>query len=194
MDDSDSAGADFSVVHDRPSVIDADSARLFAAAAFGAVVGAVVGYFIRSFRASGDEAPIRVKGGSTLVDLLDCCAEWEDEDGGKKNWRLSRGTRSDKNYQVWITFKTPDGQFKTKMVIGEKVEVYHATDRWIEFKAPGKKTKLKSSHDQLKKQSGQELSHEYTVILVTLDDIPIYTSDWGTFEELRLLDPDYKGC
>src|SRR5215207_8510890 len=75
---------------DRPGLIGSDAPKLITAAAIGAAVGAAVSHFLEGQLTlrSGDEPPIRIKGGSIHCEILSDSVHWED-DGNPQNWKLS---------------------------------------------------------------------------------------------------------
>jgi len=190
-DHDDAASDDFPMIQDRSSLISPDTAKLLAAAAFGVAAGAFVTRFLDlEFGRSGDEAPIRVKGGSTIVELLDERAHWVEEQGGnKKKWFISRGAKSKEEYDVVVVVKTPGGKLTSQVLAGKQVEIYRNDEAWIEFKATGYKTKVTSHRDPLNLSGyDQVLSHTYNIVKVKVGKFVPYQPGDGTLEEVLLLD------
>jgi hypothetical protein len=122
--------------------------RLTIAAAVGA---AIAGGIVHLLSGSGDEPPIRVKGGSIYLDLLHADGSWELR-GGK--WHVAGGSRSSDDLLIYLGAKDParcGGQVVRKKE--KKIRfVYHNADEGeggkdhdVLLHATGKKTKVEST-------------------------------------------------
>ena len=145
VDDRDSGGGkDFAATKERFSLGGHDVPSLVTGAVVGAVVGAAFTHFFLRFL-SGDEPPIRIKGGSMRFDLVTQIINWK-KDGSAKKWKLSDGTRGREEYNVIILVK-PGSSCSSQTVSGKKVRVQHSDGSWVQIKGTGNHTKLESSAD-----------------------------------------------
>lgn len=142
-DDRDDGSQSDSPGRDRLSLGGSEAGAFLGGAAIGALFGGAVGYFLLRF-ASGDEPPIRVKGGSMEFQLLSTTMYWKSL--GSRQWKISNGTRANAYYQASIVVqsstKCPSQEKK-----GETVTVTHSDGAWVELKATGNHTRLRSSVD-----------------------------------------------
>jgi hypothetical protein len=118
--------------------------RLTVAAAIGA---ALAGGIIYLLSGSGDEPPIRVKGGSIDFDLLHADGSWELK-GGK--WHVAGGSRSGDDLLIYLGAQDPAhcrGQVVRKKEKKIKFVYYNegeSKDYTVLLHATGKKTKVES--------------------------------------------------
>lgn len=141
MDDRDSSGwTDSPVTKDRLSFGGHDASSLLTGFVFGAALGALILHLFKK-RAFSEEPPIRVKGGSMEFRLLTDTMYWKPLGGMK--WKVSDGTRAKEYYQATIIVKS-SGKCVSQTKPGN-VRVTYSDGTWVELKATGKQTRLKSS-------------------------------------------------
>jgi hypothetical protein len=120
-----------------------DKWKLAIAAGGAALLAALAAsYFVA---ASGDEPPIRVKGGSIYLELIHDSKSWR-EDGSKKKWKLSGGTRKSNKLAVYLAPKNP-AHCTTTFAGADYVSFVYSDGVTIELRAVNKKTKVTSSAD-----------------------------------------------
>jgi hypothetical protein len=188
-DDRDSDSADFSTLHDRPALVSPDTARLLIAAGVGFAVGAVVSFlFEADFGRSGDEAPIRVKGGSTNFELLGGKQVWT-PDSGQNHWKPSAGTRGRDDYKIILAVFDNDGNSQSTTLYGKKIRVYQDQQNFVQIKSVGKHTKLEP-HRAVKSKPGAPhvLTHPYNIERIQVDASIVYFEQDARFDYMLLLD------
>ena len=139
---------------DRPAIIGPDAPKLITAAAIGAAVGAAVSHFLEGrldFRTSGDEAPIRVKGGSIIFEALSKTAKWEQIGTNRDHWVLTEGERGRDEYLVALVIKDSSGNLESHTLCGKtKIQLHYGENAVVELKSNSstgkRKTHLKSTH------------------------------------------------
>ena len=139
---------------------------------------------------SGDEPPIRVKGGSTIIELLDDHASWKEEAGSNKmKWFLSRGTRVRNEYDVFVLVRKPTGQLRSVRLVGKKIQIHRDPQSWVEIQATGNKTKVTSHRERLTLGGfDQVLSHVHHIAEIKVDSkVPFLPGD-GELIEVLILD------
>ena len=132
----DSSSSDHPTIRfDRLPLSGIDVASVLKGAAIGAIAGAAAAYFLQRKLDTGDEPPIRVKGGSMEFQLLSNAIYWKDL-GGKK-WKPSGGTLGKEEYKASIIVKGA-GKCPSQTKPGEIVKVTHNDGTWVELKGNGK--------------------------------------------------------
>lgn len=123
------------------------SATTVVTAAVLAAIAAAVAILLAQafgFIAAGDEAPIRVKNLSIDLEVVHNAKHWKD-DGDNTKWKMSSGTRSSEDYELYVVpsdvASCPGGLKR----VGKTVRFTHSDDTWIELKATGRKTKVTAS-------------------------------------------------
>jgi hypothetical protein len=166
-----------------------DAPRLLLGALIGAAIGALVAFFIPKPRVD-DEPPIRVKGGSIIFELLSASVYWVPrEQGNKKKWKLS-GNRIKPTYDYIVTvWYKKDGEVKKAEAIGDKIRV-HYDQRWVELKAPNKKTMLDDANRDLELQADPTLlKHPNSIERILVNGDVVYQPSYGDFEEMIISHP-----
>ena len=185
---------DAPVTIERKARISPDAPRLITAAAIGAAVGAAVTHVMESmdffdFGRSGDEAPIRVKGGSVHCEVLSDTLHWE-EDGSPKNWKLSDGKRRSESLVVIVGISDANDDTHSRTYITERMRVNYAAQAFIQF--TGKDYHMKVvAHDNLKRHSNDRrlLRLERAIDSIVLKDHgEVYRSGAGTLDYVLILD------
>lgn len=106
----------------------------------------------------GDEPPIRVRGGSMLIDLLtDGSADFEPDDpSDKKKWHIKDQPQRDRNnFLVVVVSTTCNGKVKS----GNKVDIVYSDGQSVEFKSNSQHTRITALKD-LDHPSGKLLKYE----------------------------------
>jgi hypothetical protein len=108
---------------------------------------------------SGDEAPIRVKGGSIDLELLRGDQTWKKTGGDDMRWKISGGRREHEDYSLAFDVK----QGACTLDAGRKtvVRVTYSDSHWIEFSAQGNHTAVQS--DVALRTSADERTLSYAV-------------------------------
>ena len=167
-----------SIVHDRLPFVSPAASRLLTGAAIGAALGAFAAF---CFKRSSEEPPIRVKGGSTIFEILSANVWWEPE-GSRRTWRLSEGEKQNSSYTVKLTVKE-GGRPQTTTHVGDVVRVYVDQNSFVEFKAHGnvtKRTKVHSNDHDLVKPVGleQNIVHPQSIHRIQVGvTIPYFAAD-----------------
>lgn len=77
------------------------------ALAVGAVIGAGIAVGVEAFVRAGDEAPIRVRNGSVILEVVHPDRHWKQIGSDGKRWRLNKGVRTTDAYQLYLTPTNP---------------------------------------------------------------------------------------
>jgi hypothetical protein len=141
---------------DRSDLVGPDAPKLITAAAVGAAVGAAVTHVLQSMQfmqeaRSGDEAPIRVKGGSITFEALSKTAKWEQIGTNRDHWVLTEGERGRDEYLVVLVIKDSSGNLESHTLCGKnKILLHYGENAVVELKSNSstgkRKTHLKSTH------------------------------------------------
>jgi len=91
---------------------------------------------------SGDEAPIRVKGGSIHLELLNATRTWKKNGSDGTKWKMSGGTRNHADYK--LTFAAQQGACSVTPDRKTTVKVTYSDNHWIEFTGQGNHTAVTS--------------------------------------------------
>jgi hypothetical protein len=92
--------------------------------------------------ASGDEAPIRVKGGSIDLELLNTTQTWRKTGSDNTKWKISGGRRDHEDYAL-----TVDAKQGTCNVTADRkttVRVTYSDNHYVEFSAQGNHTAVQA--------------------------------------------------
>jgi hypothetical protein len=92
----------------------------------------------------GDEAPIRVKGGSIHLELLGGTQTWQKLGSDEKHWKTG-GRRDHADYI--LTFDASPGTCNVTAGRKTTVRVTYSDNHWIEFTAQGNHTRVESDVD-----------------------------------------------
>ena len=169
------ADVDTSMRHDRLSFGVSAGPRLLTGAAIGAALGAFAAYCLRKV---SEEPPIRVKGGSTEFEILSGTVTWEQE-GSRRNWRLSLGEKRTDDYLVKIEVEK-NGVTTVNCYRGDVVRVYHDEHEWVELKARGRQTKLKSPQRDVERRKGRDeiVVHPRDIYKIQVgNSVPYFAAD-----------------
>ena len=116
-------------------------------ALLGALTAAAVSYYAFRILAAGDEAPIRVRNGSIEIEVVHRDRTWRDQSGGAQNrWRLSRGTRSSDEYQLYLAPTDPSHCSNVTSTRGRVIRfiLNDNEQMWIEVRSTGRKSEVTS--------------------------------------------------
>ena len=122
------------------------------------VTALVAGACSKSEFAGGDEAPIRVKGGSIHLELLNGTRTWKKLGSDEKHWKMSAGRRDHADYA--LTFDANQGACNVTAGRKTTVRVTYSDNHWIEFTAQGNHTKVESDVDLRTSTDERTLSYE----------------------------------
>jgi hypothetical protein len=174
---------------DRSALIGSDAPKLITAAAIGAAVGAAVSHFLQDFR-SGDEPPIRVKGGSIKFELLSSTATWKPVGSGRDHWVLSHGQRGRDEYVVVLVIQDAAGKLESHTLCGrKKIKIQYDEQGLVELKSNSKRTQLKSTHKADSDTSNPpELTYLREVKRIIVDSESFDIPSGGKLESMLLLD------
>ena len=156
------------------------TAALLTAAAVGAAItaAAIVGAWAIGILAAGDEAPIRVKNNSIDAEIVHKGTKWK-EDGDRKKWKLTSGTRGGNDYDVFIAPKDaancPDGV----RFLGKTVRFTSSDNTSVEFKATGNHTRVTADKDLA--LSADEKTLSYSAAGAYISQILVDTKTVCTF-------------
>jgi len=89
---------------------------------------------------SGDEAPIRVKGGSIHLELLNTTQTWKS--AGDDKWKISGGRRKHEEYSLTIVAKA--GTCSVTADRKMAVKITYSDSHWIRFTGKGHHTEVTS--------------------------------------------------
>ena len=122
-----------------------------------AAVGSIALLIAKFLGPRGEEAPIRVRGGSIYVDLLGLDDTWEEKSPGSGRWRFKKdGKRDHDNYRVVISAKNPhpvNGRKQTITITNSDKEV-------VTVQSKGKKTEVTSSATLILRNGDRTLCYE----------------------------------
>jgi len=171
-----------------------DAPKLITAAVIGAAVGAAVTHIMEStdlfeeFK-SGDEAPIRVKGGSISFELLSPTTKWQ-QSGGRNHWVLTDGNRSKDEYLVSLVIKDASGKLESHTLPNKKkIKIFYEEQAHVHIQSNSKKTELKSTDDADSDTSDPPvLTYARNVQRVTVDTTTFEIPAGGKLESMLLLD------
>jgi hypothetical protein len=173
-----------------------DAPKLITAAAIGAAVGAAITHIMESsdlfedfFRRSGDEAPIRVKGGSITFELLSATTKWK-QSGGRDRWVLTAGDRSKNEYLVSLVIKDASGKIEAHTLQNKsKIKIFYGEHAHIHIQSNSKKTELKSTNDADSDTADPPvLTYTRDVTRVIVDTSTFEIPAGGKLESMLLLD------
>ncbi|MEO5897513.1 MAG: hypothetical protein ABIS06_17625 [Vicinamibacterales bacterium] len=188
QDDSDRPG-DAKFLHSRPAISDENIAAFLGGAAVGACICAVAAYLFGGGETS-EEPPIRVKGGSMKFNLLSASVEWV-EQGSKRKWGLSLGTRNQPKYKVETTYMRL-GQPHTETAYGDTIRIHYGEPSehfWVEMKISNyKKTTLRSRHDVLPSADKKVLTHTRSIVRIEVGNETPYFAVDGALIQMDVLD------
>jgi hypothetical protein len=85
----------------------------------------------------GDEAPIRVKGGSIHLELLTGAQTWMKVGSDDKRWKMSGGRRNHADYALTVNAKAGCSAIAGRKTV---VRVTYSDNHWIEFSGQGNHT------------------------------------------------------
>lgn len=109
-----------------------------------------------SLMRTGDEPPIRVRGGSMKFELLNQAAAFEEDNStDKKKWRI-KGTpvRNRNKFLVVIVSGNPSCNGIVRS--GDKIDIVYSDNQEVEFKSNANNTKITAKPEKLN-QSSTEL-------------------------------------
>ena len=89
-----------------------------------------------------DEAPIRVKGGSIHLELLDTTHTWKKVGGDNTRWKISGGRRIHEDYV--LTFDAKQGTCNVTTDRKTTVRVTYIDHHYVEFSGQGNHTAVRS--------------------------------------------------
>lgn len=135
-------GGSVANVESARSWLSADAALKFGV---GLLTGGLLLYGAIKLLSTGDEPPIRVKKGSIEMELLAKAGgvTWT-ENGNKKNWKLSGGTRANDGYDVFVaadSTKCSNGGYARGV---NWVEITYDDNYSVRVQSTGKHTKVMS--------------------------------------------------
>lgn len=133
-----------------------DKMKLALAAGGAALLAAAATYYYLTSKA-GDEPPIRVKGGSIHLELIHNSKSWK-EDGNRRKWKLSGGTRGSNTLAVYLAPKNA-AHCSVTYASADYVEFVYSDGTTIEIRPINNKTKVTSSGD-LTKSDDQNLMYQ----------------------------------
>jgi hypothetical protein len=122
------------------------------------VLVALVSAACGSLRFSGDEAPIRVKGGSIDLELLNGSRTWKPNGTDGMKWK-TQGTRDHADYK--LTFAAKPGACNVSGDRKTTVRITYNDNHWVEFTAQGQHTAVTS--DVRLQTSADERTLSYAV-------------------------------
>jgi hypothetical protein len=179
---------------DRSALIGPDAPKLITAAAIGAAVGAAVTHVLQSMQfmqeaRGGDEAPIRVKGGSITFEALSSTTQWK-QVGGRDHWVLDYGDRFRDEYLVSLVIKDGSGQLQSYTLQNRRaIKIFYEDQAHIELKSAGKKTHLKSTHNADSDTANPPvLTYSRNVRRIVIDGSSFDIPTGGKLESMLLLD------
>jgi len=187
---------DAPVTVERRIRLGSDAPKLITAAAIGAAVGAAVTHIMESsdvfedfFGRSGDEAPIRVKGGSITFEALSSASHWK-QVGARDHWVLDDGDRSRDEYLVSLVIKDGSGQLQSYTLQSKRViRIFYEEHAHIELKSTGKKTHLKSTHNADSDTANPPvLTYSRDARRIVVDGTSFDIPSGGKLESMLLLD------
>ena len=125
--------------------------------AAGFVTGALTVALVAGVFSTGDEAPIRVRGGSMYLDIQDLTMQtaWDPE---PNEWGLTRGIRSKEGLDVVVVPDFLDSCSKVE-ASANKLFVEYDDGFTVEIHGTGKHLKVKDQTGKLKKSSDQVLKY-----------------------------------
>jgi hypothetical protein len=145
---------------------------------------------------TGDEAPIRVKGGSITFELLSKEARWEPQ-GGKDHWTITRShDRRADEYLVFLVIKDADGRLDSQTLHSKKkIQIFYQNPSdpqrpaVVELKSTGKKTHLRSTHvSDSDSTDPPVLTYQRRIVRVVVDAESFDLPEHGKLESMLLLD------
>jgi hypothetical protein len=197
---------DAPVTVERRIRLGSDAPKLITAAAIGAAVGAAVTHIMESsdlfqdifLGRSGDEAPIRIKGGSITFEALSSTAEWI-QVGGRNHWKLSKGERTRDEYLVVLVIQDGTGKLESRTFCGKttiEIDYHDPHDTTgkpkrgvVELKSNGRHTHLKSTDDADRDTADPPvLTYERYIDGVKINGKPFDIPSGGKLESMLLLD------
>jgi hypothetical protein len=142
---------------------------LLAVAAFAALLTGAVTYGFFQLVLADDEAPIRVRHGSIILEVVDSGVEWRQIGADQKHWKLSRGSRQSDRYQLYLAPTDPAHCQNTTQATGGVLRfvLNDTPTMWVEVKSVGRKTDVTSSIPLELSANGRELSFGDTGNYVT---------------------------
>jgi len=186
---------DAPVTVERRLRLGSDAPKLITAAAIGAAVGAAVTHVMESMdffhgARSGDEAPIRVKGGSMHFELLSDNVQWVEQENRTK-WGLSRGQRSHDDYTIILAVVDAQGYSHSTTHSGSVIQLYYDANHALKLKSTGRKTKLTPRDGLLQHGTDRRLlTYNQSIVQIEVDNQPVFIRTTGgpEFDYLLLLD------
>ena len=109
----------------------------------GLAVGAAIGVLITG---AGDEAPIRVKNGSTKLEVVHKNAKFK-EKGNKKNFEIKDGAHGSENFEVYFAPSGNEPNCTARKADGSTIEIVANSGNKITISAPNNKTQVVSDND-----------------------------------------------
>ena len=142
---------------------------LVAVAAFAALLTGAVTYGFFQLVLADDEAPIRVRHGSIILEVVDSGVEWRQIGADQKHWKLSRGSRQTDRYQLYLAPTDPAHCQNTTQTTADVLRfvINDTPTMWIEVKSVGRKTDVTSSIPLVLSANERELSFGDTGNYVT---------------------------
>jgi hypothetical protein len=116
-------------------------------AAVAALLTGGATYYFFKVLAAGDEAPIRVRHGSVILEVVHATQHWRQIGSNQRHWKLSRGTRQTDQYQVYFAPTDPAHCQNTVNVRGMVVRFVLNNDEqmWIQVRSTTRQTDVTSS-------------------------------------------------
>jgi len=145
---------------------------------------------------SGDEAPIRVKGGSITFELLSKEARWEPQ-GSKDHWTITHTPdRHRDEYLVLLIIKDAEGRLESQTLRSrKKIQIFYHNPSdpqrpaVVELRSTGKKTHLRSTHvSDLDTTDPPVLTYQRRIVRVLVDAESFDIPEHGKLESMLLLD------
>jgi hypothetical protein len=143
---------------------------------------------------TGDEAPIRVKGGSITFELLSKTDRWHPK-GSKDHWTMTGDRRQDE-YLLLLVIKDAEAKLESHTLCSKKkIQIFYHNSidpqrpAVIELKSTGKKTHLRSTHVcDSDTADPPVLTYKRRVVRILVDAESFDIPEHGNLESMLLLD------
>ena len=119
---------------------------LLAVAAFATLLTGAVSYGVFQTLAADDEAPIRVRHGSIILEVVHASQHWRQVGSNQRHWKLSRGTRQSDQFQLYFAPTDPAHCHNAVNVRGLVVRFVLNNDpqMWVQLQSTNRKTDVTS--------------------------------------------------
>jgi hypothetical protein len=120
---------------------------LLAVAAIAALLAGTGTYLFFKTLAADDEAPIRVRHGSIILEVVHASQRWRQIGSNQRHWKLSRGARQSDQYQLYFAPTDPANCQNSVNVRGLVVRFVLNNDpqMWVQLQSTNRKTDVTSS-------------------------------------------------